>query len=557
MAVPVRSTRAADAISGACLAVWAAIACACSDPAAEPAGVAEAYPVLVPAPPALPRLTRAHFDNTVVDVLGGGLTLPPQLEPDPPYDELLTVGASVAQVSPRGVELYEDAARSLAAQVAAEPARLQALLPCTPIGPEDATCLGAFVAKVGRRLWRRPLTGAETAAIVQTALAAGKALGTVAHAVQWALVPLLQAPAFLYRVERGEPDPSVQGGRRLTGLERAGRLAFFVWNGPPDDALLDAAAAGKLDDAQAWAAEVDRLLAAPKARRGVRQFALEWLQLHELGALNKDPKVYKHFSPDLGASAREEVLRRVEHIALDQDGDLRQLLTSDHAFVDRRLAAIYEEPAVADTGFADIALTVHPERRGLLGTVAFLALASHPISTSPTLRGMYVRKHLLCDIVPNPPAGLNTALPEPSTTAKTMRERLQAHMAVKSCASCHKYLDPIGFAFERFDGIGRWRATDAGTPVDTSGRLDGATFADLASLGAVIAQSPKFRRCVVQRLYAFAVARPVTDGEAGEIDRLSDTFASGGMRLRGLMRAVARSDGFRRVGAGAPTGATP
>ena len=527
------------------MATWAA----CSEPVPDPPAAAAQHPVLVPAPPALPRLTRAQYDNTILDVLGAGLTLPPQLEPDPPYDELLAVGASVAQVSPRGVELYEDAARSLAAQISGDPERLQALLPCTPSGPQDGTCLHTFVAHVGRRLWRRPLTATESAAIVQTALAGGKALGTVAHAVQWGLVALLQAPPFLYRVELGEPDPAGKGMRRLTAWERAGRLAFFLWNGPPDAALLDAAAAGKLDDSKAWTAEVDRLLADPRARRGVRQFALEWLQLHELSALNKDPKVYKHFSPDLGASAREEVLRRVEHLAFDRDADLRELLTADHAFVDRRLASIYEEPAVADTGFADIALTVHPERRGLLGTVAFLALASHPISTSPTLRGMYVRKHLLCDIVPNPPAGLNTALPEPSTTAKTMRERLQAHMAVKSCASCHKYLDPIGFAFERFDGIGRWRATDAGTPVDTSGQLDGAAFADLASLGGVIAQSAKFRRCVVQRLYAFAVARPVTDGEAGEIDRLADAFAADGMRLRGLMRAVARSEGFRRVGA--------
>jgi hypothetical protein len=211
------------------------------------------------------------------------------------------------------------------------------------------------------------------------------------------------------------------------------------------------------------------------------------------------------------------------------------------------LAAIYAAPAATETGHAAVEVPVWSERRGLLGQVSFLGLASHPVSTSPTLRGVYVRKHLLCDIVPNPPAGLNTGLPEPSTTAKTMRERLEVHRAVKTCNACHKYLDPLGLTFERFDGIAQYRATDHGTPVDTTGELDGKKFSDLQTFGAVVAQSDKFRQCVVRRLYAFAVARPVGDGEDGELARLDDAFKGQGMRLKALLRAVALSAGFRAV----------
>ncbi len=512
--------------------------------------------VIAPAPPALPRLTQAQYANSILDVLGAGLVVPPTLEPDVAYDDLFSVGASVASVSPRGVELYEDGARSLATQVIGKPAVLAALLPCTATSTADGACLDAFVAKVGRKLWRRPLAAEERAPLVAVGVQAANALGGFQHGVEYALVGLLQSPRFLYRPEVGEVDPDF-GGQRLTSYELATRLSYFLWNGPPDDALLDAAQSGALNTDDGLAAQVDRLMADPKVHRAVRNFADEWLQLRDLLDLTKDPNVYDDFSSDLGGSARDETLSLVEYLALDQDADFRQLLLSRTTFVDRRLAAIYDVPAVSDTGVAQIELPPG-ERLGILGQVSFLAARAHPVSSSPTIRGKYVRQMLLCDTVPNPPAGLNTALSDEGT-ATTMRQKLAEHVASPSCQACHSFIDPIGLGFEHFDGIGRFRTQDNGAPIDTTGVLDTVPFADLATLANDIAQSPKYPHCVTQKLYAYAVGRPVTDGEAPQVDALSGDFVTGGQHLKALMRAIALSQGFRRIGArnDTITGATP
>lgn len=545
-----RFLSAPDRRPRACL-VWAvalAVLAGCEE-APKPADPPAKFQ---PAPPALPRLTRAQYDDTVRDVLGAGLTLPAALEPDVAFDHLLTVGAAVAKVSPRGIELYEEAARSLAAQVAGKPSHLQQLLPCAlpdqvtwTAAPAQTACLDQLADQVGRRLWRRPLQPTERAALVAAGQNAAQQLGTLPHGAQAILTRLLQSPHFLYRPEVGEPDPQQAGGRRATGLELATKLAYFLWNGPPDEALL--AAAPQLHDPQVRAAQVDRLMADPRLRRAVRNFATEWLQLHQLPKLSKDPKVYKHFAADLGGSAREEALRLVEHVALDTDADLRTLLTTRTTFVDRRLAAIYEIQAPAADGHHQVQLPEASERRGLLGQVAFLGLAAHATSSSPTLRGIFVRRFLMCEGVPDPPANLNTAIPEPGPGAKTMRQRLVAHMAVPQCASCHQRLDPVGLGFERFDGIGRYRLQDLGEPIDTTGELDGRPFVDAVGLGQALAASPAFAACVVQKVYAYAAGRPLAAGEQPELDRLTARFAKDGYRLKALLREVALSQGLARV----------
>lgn len=532
---------------GTLLALGCALAIGCDK--AEPATVAAK---LAPAPPAMPRLSRAYYDNTVRDVLGADLALPPSLEPDVAFDHLFTVGSAVAKVSPRGVELYEEAARSLAAQVAGKPQRLATILPCKPTGATDAACMKELVSTAGQRLWRRALSDAEKAGVVAIGMKAAAALGTFEQGAEYALVALLQNPGFIYRAEIGEPDPQHPGGKRLTDFELAARMAYFLWAGPPDAQLLKAAADHKLHDAKTRAAEIDRMIADPKSRRAMRNFASEWLQLQDVAALNKDPKVYKHYSSDLGGAAREETLRLFEWLVFDKDADIRELLTTRTTFVDRRLAAIYDVPANADTGHAQVQLPPDGERRGLLGQVSFLGLAAHPVSSSPTLRGAFVRRHLLCDFVPDPPANLNTAIPEPSPDAKTLRQRLTTHMSIPGCNTCHKQLDPVGFAFERFDGIGRFRPIDNGEPVDTSGELDGVKFSDLSSFADAIAASPKFGKCLTKKLYAYAVARPVASGEAAVVDEMAAAFAKSGMHVKDLMRQIALSDGFARIAAGAP-----
>ena len=239
----------------------------------DAADEAKTYKALTPASPVLPRLTRTQFANVITDVFGAGLAMPSQLEPDNAIDGLLSVGASIATVSSRGVELYEDAARSLARQVVDKPGRLGDLLPCTLPNATLTTCVETLVARTAPKLWRRSATTEETAAIVAIANKAEAALGSEKDAIEYALLAMLQSPNLLYRSELGEPDPANQGSRRLTAYELAGKVALVLWAGAPDDALLAKAADGTLQDAKVLRAEAERMLADPRARRAVRAFA--------------------------------------------------------------------------------------------------------------------------------------------------------------------------------------------------------------------------------------------------------------------------------------------
>ncbi len=500
---------------------------------------------LTPSSPVLVRLTQTQLRFALVELFGEDLTLPSALEPDAPADGLLTAGGSVNSVSSRGVELYEDAALKIAAEVVSTPERLARIVPCTP----SDSCLETFVRDFGQKVWRRPLTAPEIATLVDLGKRAQTALGRFEDAISWSVAALLQSPYFIYRFELGEPDPDADSPelRRYTSLEMASRLAFFLWASPPDAALLDAGISGKLVTEAGLEAEIDRMLEDPRAGRALRAFFTEWLQLYKLPKLNKDPNIFKHFSPDLGALAAKETLSLIDYLFVERDSDLRDLLLTRTSFVDRRLAAIYNVEAPTLEGFGRIDFPDSSERRGLLGQVSFLALHSHPTSSSATLRGAFLRQTLLCETVPPPPSNLNTAIPEPSTAAPTLRDRLAVHREDPSCASCHAKTDIPGLGLERFDGLGRFRLTENDATIDPSGTLDGTPFSDASSLAEAVSKSPKFTDCAVSKLYSFANARPHDDEEEPLIAALAADFDRHNRNVKHLMKSIAMSQGFRKV----------
>ena len=518
-----------------------------------PDTAADRVPLVAP-PPVLMRLTVTQLRHALTDLLGDGLTLPSALEPDAPAEGLLTAGGSVTTVSPRGVELYEDAARSLGAQVVASRVHRDRLAPCAAAVAAEpgtaATCLDRVIRDVGRRAWRRPLTEAEVTTLADIGEAAQAAMGNFDAALTWTLTGLLQSPNFLYRLEVGEDG--TDGARRFTSLEMASRLAFFLWASPPDDALLDAGLRGDLVIEAGVAAAVDRLIADPRANRGLRAFFGEWLHLHKLKHISKDPNIFRHFSPDLGEMAAEETLLLIDRLIGEDDADLRELLLTRSTSVNRRLAAIYNVRAPSAEGFARVDFPPDSPRRGLLGHVSFLALHAHPTSSSATLRGAFLRQTLLCEPVPPPPSNLNTAIPEPSPELPTLRDRLAAHRTDPSCAGCHALTDIPGLGLENFDGLGRLRLTEQGAAIDASGRLGAMDFAGPAELAEALAHHPNFTACAVRKLYTFAVARPPGEGEESQLEALVDAFAAGEYRLKTLQRAIALSPGFRTVGAATP-----
>ncbi len=522
------------------------LASACDEGVEEPPFERGAEPAYSPEAPVARRLTYDQYQNTVADLFGEGILIPGSLEPDTRVSGLYAVGASVTSISALGVERYESAAFDVAEQVLADPTRRARLGSCSPGTVRDDACAAELIANLGPAAWRRPLTDEESARLVTIAGDAAEALGGFDAGFTYAVAALLQSPHFLFRPEVGELGED--GVRRYTAWELATRLSFFLWDGPPDEELRAVAASGALLTDAELATQVDRLLADARARRGLRAFVSDMLQLADLDSLTKDPTIFVYTSAGLGASAREQTLLDAESLVLDDDADLRKLLTSTDTHLDRTLAALYDVPAPAREGFGATRLPSSGGRRGFLGQASFLALQAHATSTSVTLRGKFIREVLLCQNLPSPPAGLNTAIPEASEDLRTMRERVAQHLEDPSCASCHQVMDPIGLGLENFDGVGRWREEENGVVIDPSGQLDQETFADAWELGGTLAAHEDFGPCVNRTLFRYATGRTEADAEQPLVDWHADGLQESGYRLRFLMRDVALGPAFRVVG---------
>lgn len=496
----------------------------------------------------LRRLTQSQYRNTIHDLFGDDVLVAGAMEPDRDIDGFFSVGASVTSISARGVEQYESLAYDIAQQLTAAGAHRTSLVTCTPTGNVDDACTQTVVRSVGRRLFRRPLIEAEVTAMTTVAHNAAMTLNDFHAGLQFALAAMLQSPDFLFRAELGAADASRGGAVRFTGYEMATRLSFFLWDGPPDDALLDAAERGDLVTDEGIVRESRRLMESPKAHRALRNFVTEWLRLDQLNDLVKDTTVFTAFSAEIGPSAREETLRDFERLVFDLDGDYRDIFTTRETYVNRRLAALYDVRAPVNEGFGLVTLPTSLPRRGLMGHIGILAQYAHPTSSSPTLRGKFIRQSLLCDVIPPPPVDVNTALPEPTGERRTMRERLQSHLTGDTCSGCHSLMDPVGLGLENFNGLGQYRRTDNGAEIIPSGNIDADRFTDAVDLSRLLHDNPNVGPCIADRMYRYATGHAETDAELDELGRITDFYTAQGYRVRQLMFGIATSDGFRRAG---------
>jgi hypothetical protein len=514
---------------------------ACSDGGQDTAVPPESLgpePVAAPASPVLRRLTQAQYTNAIVALFGDGIFVPTSLEPDVEQSGLVALGAGTSAISPRGVEQYESAAFDVAEQVLAD----RATVTCDPVDTVDDDCAAEFLAPVARIAWRRPLSDEELESLVGLSALAAAALGDFHDGLVYGLAAVLQSPWFLYRVELG-----VDG--RLTDLELATRLAFFLWDDLPDETLLAAAEAGELATQDQVADQVDRMLADPRARAGLRNLFTEMLQLSKLDDLNKDTTVFPHMSPEVGASAREQTLLGIEDLVFEMDADFRTFLTTRRTYLDRTLAAIYNVRAPEREGFGVTEFSADGPRRGYLGQVSFLAPQAHPVSSSATKRGVFVREILLCQPMSAPPADVDTSIPEPDQDSPTLRERIAVHLEEPGCASCHELTDYIGLGLEQFDGLGLYRTTENGAEIDPSGVLDGQAFDDAWGLGAAVRDHSAFAPCLVETLWRYGGGQMVLGGEREAMNWLVQAFELSGYSYQTLLRTYATSQAFRTVGA--------
>jgi len=498
--------------------------------------------------PTLRRLNQTQYRQAIHDLFGDHIVTPTSLEPDETIDGLQAIGSAVTTISPRGVEQYEQAAFDIAAQALDTPRHREALLPCLADTDFPDPCLEGFFREFGPRIWRRPLTDLEVDRMTGLSRRSAAFLGDDYDGFEFGIAAMLQSPNFLFRVELGEPDPDAPGAFRFTDHEMATRLSFLLWDTIPDEALLAAADAGELTTDEGLEQQVDRMLGHDRVEQGIRAAFTDMYGLYSLDALNKDPTVFTHMSPEVGPAAREETLLGILHLVLDQDGDYRDLLTTRTTFLDRRLASIYAVPAPVWDGFGITAWPEEHGRRGLLGQVSFLAGHSHAVASSPTLRGKYVQEVLLCHTIPPPPADVDTSIPEPVEGQVTMRDRVAKHLEDAYCAGCHRITDPIGLGFENFDGLGHWRSREYGERIDASGELDGATFDDAWGLARRIAEHEDLPNCLVETVLSYASGRTLTDGEEDAVRYHGEGFAAEDYRVLALLKDVALSPAFRHTG---------
>lgn len=495
-------------------------------------------------PPRLHRLTESQYRATIADIFGPGIKLTGRPDSDQRVDGLLAAGTGVVSITAGGAAQYATIARGVADQAVA-PENRDRLVGCGPgaADPDGRACATRFFTRIGERLFRRPLTERELALAVEGSLASSAQLGDFHAGLSTSLAGLMVDLPFLFQVDNYVRDPA--GGLTLDGWSRASRLSYYLWNTAPDDELLQAARSGELMTEAGLDAQIDRLLASPRFEEGARAFFDDFLRLDRMSIVGKDPILYPAFRTSVGAAAREQTLRTMLQLLVRENGDYREIFTTRRVAMNRTLSPLYRM-AYAPAGWSMIEMPEGDPRAGLLTQIAFLAMHSHEGRSSPTLRGLAVREILLCEHVPPPPANVNFTIVQDTGNPlfKTARERLVAHLDDEDCASCHKKTDHIGLGFEKFDGAGQFRATESGTPIDTSGELDGVSFTDPVSLGRALHDSEKTTRCVAQAAWQTAAGRPLAARDGPLVDALHADFQRSGYRIAVLFRSVARSPAF-------------
>ena len=430
-----------------------------------------------------------------------------------------------------------------------------ALLPCDP-ATGDRTCAEGFVDDFGARAFRRPLEAEERdlfLALYDVMIASDDFPTTMGSLVQ----AMLQSPQFVYRIELGDPDavdPATPELVPLTHHELAARLSFLFWNGPPDDALLAAADAGTLHDPTELAAQVDRLLADPKARDAFGHFVTAWMEIDELPSTGKDATRFPDWSPERAEDLLEETRRFSADVVFDGDGSLDTLLVADHSFVNGALADHYDVTGPTDP--EDWVRVVFPagQRSGLLTQGAFLANAAHNNQTSIVHRGLFVFEQLYCGEQQEPPDDLDITLPPLDEDIST-RERFARHTQDPVCAGCHTTMDPIGLGFEHYDPVGRWREVEGNDVlVDASGVLtytsQAGAFYGAPELADLMTGVPEVKQCFVVQWFRSTWGREAGDADTCSIEELEDVFATGDVPA--LLRAIPHTDAFRHRAAVVP-----
>ena len=419
---------------------------------------------------------------------------------------------------------------------------------CTP-GPEhaEADCAREILTTLAQRAFRRPVSNADLERLLPF-YAAGRARAGFEAGIESALERVLISPQFLYRIEQQPSGLTPGTAFPLSDLELASRLSFFIWSSIPDDELLAVAATGRLRSPGVLAAQVQRLLADPRADALVSNFAAQWLFVRDVTVQNADLYLFRDYDDTLKAAFERELELFVGSI-FRANASVLDLLTANHTFVNERLAEHYGIPNVVGSHFRRVTLPRDSPRAGLLGKGALLTVTSYSNRTSPVLRGKYVLENLLAAPPPAPPPNVPSLVTEDAAdgAALSMREALARHRADPACASCHVHMDALGFALENFDAVGQWRERDAGAPVDATSVLpDGTRVEGVVGLRQYLADHPEqFVRAFTEKLFMYAIGRNVQYFDAPAVRAIVRDVREDHYSLAAIVTGIALSVPFQ------------
>jgi hypothetical protein len=418
---------------------------------------------------------------------------------------------------------------------------------CRPqAAAQETPCAQKILSTLARRAFRRPVDAADIRPLMAF-YRAGRAGGDFDDGIQRALQAMLTAPSFLFRVERDPQGAAPGSAYRLADLDLASRLSFFLWSSIPDDELLDLAEKGRLHEPAVLGAQVRRMLDDPRSDALIGNFAGQWLELRNLANVKPDPDIFKEFDEPLRQAAARETQLLFRGI-VREDRSVLELLDADYTYLNQRLAEHYGIRKVYGSQFRKVALD-DSSRGGLLGQASILTITSYPNRTSVVQRGKWILENLLGAPPPPPPADVPELRPEASDGRRlTLREQMDRHRADATCASCHARMDPIGFALENYDGIGRWRDEEAGQKIDASGELPGGvSFVGPAGLKKLLLSEHRdeFLTTVAEKLMIYALGRGLEPYDQPALRSVLREAARENYRFSALVNAVIKSVPFQ------------
>jgi hypothetical protein len=433
----------------------------------------------------------------------------------------------------------------------------QRILVCTPAGPgEEEPCARRILTTLMRRAYRRPVTAADLQAPMKFYREAGAENGYEAG-IEMALRSVLVSPEFLFRVEQDPAGVAPHSAYRISDLELATRLSFFLWSSIPDDELLDAATHGKLRNPAALAQQVRRMLADSRARSLVTNFAEQWLYLRNLDSAHPDMRAFPDFDDNLRQAFRQETEMFFESV-MREDRSILDLLQANYTFLNERLAKHYGIPNVYGSRFRRVTfgpnvvggLDAGPGavRGGLLRQGSILTVTSYATRTSPVIRGKWILSNIL-GVPPPPPPAAVPPLKEGAAagSAVSMRERMAEHRANPACSGCHRLMDPVGFTLENYDAVGRWRTAEAGKPIDATGGLpDGSRFEGVAGLQHALLSRPEvFAGVFTEKLLTYGLGRGVESYDAPAVRAVVRGAQANDFRFSSFILGIVSSTPFQ------------